>query len=76
MYDEKGIDGFVDFVKEIEKATNKKAIIKFEELQKGDVEKTWADTSELFDEIEFLPKTLISDGIASFVNWYKEYYHL
>ncbi len=66
----------MDFVKEIEKATNKKAIIKFEELQKGDVEKTWADTSELFDEIEFLPKTLISDGIASFVNWYKEYYHL
>lgn len=66
----------MDFVQEIEKATNKKAIIKFEELQKGDVEKTWADTSELFDEIDFLPKTLISDGIASFVNWYKEYYHI
>ena len=43
-------------------------------MQPGDVQATFADTSELEKWINFKPKTTIKEGIDSFVTWYKEYY--
>ena len=65
----------MDFIKAIEEKTGKKAAVKFEELQPGDVEKTWADVTELMEHYSYKPSTSISDGINQFVNWYRWYYN-
>lgn len=43
-------------------------------MQLGDVPATYADIDALADDVDFRPKTSIEDGIARFVNWYKEYF--
>lgn len=43
-------------------------------IQQGDVEKTYADVSDLANEINFQPSTPIEVGISKFVEWYKRYY--
>ena len=40
-------------------------------MQPGDVYQTYADTSRLAAEIGYRPSTLLADGIAKFVDWYK-----
>lgn len=63
-----------DFISAIEKATKKEAICINKPMQMGDVEKTYADISELDKLIGFKPSTSIDQGIQKFVLWYKEYY--
>ncbi|MBE0654405.1 MAG: NAD-dependent epimerase [Bacteroidales bacterium] len=65
----------MDFITAIEEKTGKKAVVKFEGLQPGDVEKTWADVAELMEHYSYKPSTSISDGINQFVNWYRWYYN-
>ena len=43
-------------------------------MQKGDVEVTYADVSELEKDFDFKPNTSLKDGLHSFVTWYKEFY--
>jgi UDP-glucuronate 4-epimerase len=43
-------------------------------MQKGDVKETYADISNLSSITNYHPQTSIEEGIANFVNWYKEYY--
>ena len=64
----------MNYIEAIEKSLNKKAIIDYLPMQPGDVEATFADTTELNSWIGFKPQTSINDGINSFVNWYKEVY--
>lgn len=64
----------LDFISEIEKCTGKIAQKEFLPMQAGDVEKTWADVSLIKEDFGYNPKTKIPEGIANFVNWYKEYY--
>ena len=45
-------------------------------MQPGDVEATYADTSELERYIGFKPKTNINFGIKKFVEWYKDFYEI
>ncbi len=66
----------MDFIKAIEKSTNKKAKMNKIPIQDGDVPKTWADTGDLYQMIDFRPSTAISDGIEKFVNWYREFYNI
>ena len=42
-------------------------------MQKGDVEVTYADTSDLEKDYGFKPSTSLRDGLRKFVEWYKEY---
>lgn len=63
-----------DFVKVIENACNKKAIIKYLPMQDGDVLKTYADIDDLYKKTSFKPLTKLEDGIGKFVDWYKSYY--
>lgn len=44
------------------------------EMQAGDVETTYADTSQLEKEYGFKPNTSLADGLDEFSKWYKEYY--
>ena len=61
------------YIEAIEKNLNKKAEIILEDMQPGDVEKTYADTEALEKLIKFKPNTSIDDGIKSFVSWYLSY---
>lgn len=59
-----------ELVEIIEKALNKKAILDRKELQPGDVEKTYADTSKAKTELGYNPKYDVEKGIRNFVDWY------
>jgi len=64
----------MDFIKAIENAVGKKAIIKFMPMQDGDVQSTYADVSELESAVGFKPATKLQDGINNFIDWYRDYY--
>ena len=65
---------FKNYIKAIEKYLNKKADIILEDIQPGDVEKTFADTENLEKWINFKPGTSIDEGIKNFISWYLNYY--
>ncbi len=66
----------LDFITEIEKCIGLEAKKEYLPMQPGDVEKTWADVTQLKEDFGYNPKTKISEGITNFVNWYKEYYKI
>ena len=45
-------------------------------LQPGDVPDTYADVDELMQDVGYSPSTPVEVGIARFVEWYREYYHV
>lgn len=45
-------------------------------MQPGDVASTAADTTKLFEWINFQPSTSTETGVSNFINWYKHYYDL
>jgi UDP-glucuronate 4-epimerase len=45
-------------------------------MQAGDVPSTMADVSELERAIGFRPRTSVEDGVARFVDWYRQYYNV
>ena len=65
----------MDLIKLIENALNKKAKIKFETMQPGDVKETYADIIESKEKLNFSPKVSIQEGIPKFVEWYKNYFN-
>ncbi len=66
----------LDFIHAIEEKTGKSAIMNMEDIQPGDVEKTWADISGLVRNYDYKPDTPISLGIGRFVDWYRDYYRV
>ena len=64
------------FVKAIESALGKKAVINYLPMQQGDVETTYADISESTKDFQFVPSTSIEAGIKKFVDWYRDYYNV
>jgi len=64
----------LEFVDALEEKLGKKADIKYEKIQPGDVEATQADTTLLKDLTGFTPQTHLRDGIAAFADWYVGYY--
>lgn len=64
------------FIQLIERATNRKAILEFEEMQPGDVKETYADIEAAQRDLGFHPRTSIDDGIPKFVDWFRKYHGL
>ncbi|WP_353164639.1 NAD-dependent epimerase/dehydratase family protein [Empedobacter brevis] len=64
----------MDFIKEIENSTGKKAILEMYPMQAGDVNQTWADVQDLKDKFGYNPKFPVNKGVSNFVDWYKKYY--
>ena len=64
----------IDFIKEIEKCLGIKSKKEMMPMQKGDVYKTYADTSLLEKDYKYVPETTIQKGVSQFINWYKKYY--
>jgi UDP-glucuronate 4-epimerase len=46
----------------------------FMPMQPGDVPATFADVDDLIRDVDFKPATSIEDGVARFVEWYREYH--
>ncbi len=64
----------MDFIGTLENAFGKVAEKEFLPMQAGDVKATYADTNALEAWVCFKPYTPLTDGIAKFVTWYKDYY--
>lgn len=64
----------MDFIGAIEAALGRKAQMKFEPMQPGDVPSTYADIEAARAALGYEPRTPISDGVPRFVAWYKAYY--
>ena len=65
----------MDFIREIEITFGRKFKINMMPLQQGDVPETYADVSQLVQDLNYKPKTSISYGIGKFVDWYNSYYN-
>jgi UDP-glucuronate 4-epimerase len=63
----------LEYISAIEIAIGKKAQIELMPLQSGDVLDTYADVSELEVEFGYKPETSIGEGVARFVEWYRDY---
>lgn len=64
----------LDFIKAIEENLGKKAEMNMMDIQPGDVPKTWADTTDLEQDVGYKPNTPIEVGVGKFVEWYRKYY--
>jgi UDP-glucuronate 4-epimerase len=63
----------INFIETLETALNKKANKIMLPMQAGDVEKTFADISNISQDYGYWPKTDFETGINKFVEWYKKY---
>jgi len=45
-------------------------------LQPGDVPDTHADVAELMNDTGYSPQTPVEEGVARFVTWYRDFYHV
>lgn len=61
----------MDFISEMENALGIEARKIFLPMQKGDVTRTYADTSKLEREVGYRPSTSLHDGIAKFIAWFR-----
>ena len=66
----------IDLIKEIEIASGKQAILKYEAEQPGDVKQTFANIAKSSQQLNYTPHTRIKEGLKQFNNWYKEYYNV
>ncbi|MCF7949349.1 MAG: NAD-dependent epimerase, partial [Spirochaetia bacterium] len=64
----------MQFIEAIEKALGKTAEKEYLPMQPGDVPVTWADTTDLERDFGYKPSTPVEEGVARFVEWYREYY--
>jgi len=64
----------MEFIEAIETALGQRAERNFMAMQPGDVPATWADTGLLQHLTGDRPATPVKDGVARFVDWYRDYY--
>lgn len=64
------------FIEILEKCLNKEATKNFLPLQPGDVPDTYADVSDLVNDLGYKPTTLLETGINNFVEWYRDFYKI
>jgi len=65
----------MDYIGAVEKALGKEAKKNLLPLQPGDVPDTWADTSDLANDVGYQPATPVEVGVKNFVDWYLEFYN-
>lgn len=64
----------MDFVAELERQANQKALIVLEEMQMGDVRSTHASIEKLQACVSYEPSYQLSSGLTRFIKWYHSYY--
>ena len=66
----------MDFIQAIENEIGKKFKINLMEIQPGDVPSTYADITNLMENMDYKPNTSIEKGVKNFILWYKKYYEI
>lgn len=61
-----------DFIGVLERLTGIRAERRYEPMQPGDVERTYADIDALERDFGFRPRTSIEEGLARFVEWFRQ----
>lgn len=62
------------YIEIIEECVGKKAEMNMLPLQPGDVPATYADVDALIKDVDYKPSTSIEQGVANFVEWYRDFY--
>ena len=62
------------YIETLEKCLGKQAKKDLLPLQPGDVPDTYANVDDLVADFDYKPDTSVEDGIARFVDWYREFY--
>ncbi len=65
-----------DLIANIEKVTNKKALIKWRPMQPGDVTYTYADIRKAEWLLDYHPETNIEEGLLEVYQWFKKHEEL
>ncbi len=66
----------LDFIDILEQKIGFTALKEFVGMQQGDVSITYADTTLLEKDYDYSPATDLEEGIQSFTDWYRSYYHI
>jgi UDP-glucuronate 4-epimerase len=64
----------MDFITAIENKLGKTIDKNFLPLQAGDVPATYADVTDLVNDLGYKPQTPVQEGINRFVDWYLEFF--
>lgn len=64
----------MEYIGCLEDSLGLKAEKDFMPMQAGDIEATSADVDGLFDAVGYRPQVSVREGVARFVEWYREYY--
>jgi len=64
------------YIRVIEGCLNKTAEKNLLPLQPGDVPDTYADVSDLINDVDYKPDTSVEEGVGKFVDWYRDYYQV
>jgi UDP-glucuronate 4-epimerase len=64
----------LDFIEIVEQKLGKKSQRTYLPMQPGDVRATWANADLLRELTGYRPNTDIRDGVAAFVDWFRDYY--
>jgi UDP-glucuronate 4-epimerase len=59
----------MDFIRTLEEAIGKKAILEMYPMQAGDVYQTCADTAALMRDFGYCPKVSLREGIERIMNY-------
>lgn len=66
----------MDFISALETALGVEAKKHFMPMQPGDVYATYADTTDLFTATGYQPQVKITEGVRTFVDWYRAFYQV
>ena len=64
----------MDYIAVLEEALGRKAEMRLLPLQPGDVPDTYAVVADLVRDTGYGPSTPVRDGVARFVDWYRDFY--
>ena len=65
----------MEFVDNIEKQLDRKAIKNYVPKHPADTQATWSDTTKI-QALGYKSETPIEEGVAKFIEWYKRYYNV
>lgn len=66
----------MDFIEAIEQTLGKTAQKELLPIQPGDVAATYADVTDLVEDLGYKPETTVQSGIERFIAWYRSYYQI
>lgn len=64
----------MDMIRITEQGIGREAEKTFEPMQKGDLEKTWADIDRARAELDYSPKVGLQDGLNQFTDWFNRHW--